>query len=125
QPSGEYFLVRAYDTATGELRWEDRFRTAGGCFCHALDLVVEKGRVFAVGVKDARFAPPDNVSLVRAYDASSGQPLWHDEFDSPALGYAASRLDAVAAQDGKVFVAGSAETAAGNRDLLLRTYDAK
>jgi hypothetical protein len=90
--------------------------------------VTDKRQVFAVGSKERRFGvvPLRHVSLVRAYDANSGRLLWHDEFGPPTPSYIASRIEAVAAEDGRVFAAGgSAETATGNVDLILRTYDAK
>jgi hypothetical protein len=37
--------------------------------------------------------------------------------------YIASRIEAVAAEDGRVFAAGSAETATGNVDLILRIHE--
>ena len=74
---GDAFLVRAYNMQTGELYWEDQYPgSAGPCLCHARDIVVQAGRVFAVG------AGPFSPFIVRAYKAQSGFLLWQDEIPS-------------------------------------------
>jgi len=116
----EAFLIRAYDSKTGELRWEDQFPSATKCLCHARDVVADKGRVFAVG--HSTFGNP---WFVRAYDASRGDILWHDEFVSSGNGNSPAGAVAVATDGGRVFVGGSGANATGNADFILRTYDAK
>jgi outer membrane protein assembly factor BamB len=116
----ESLLLKAYDTTTGELRWEDRFLLPEGCFCHGFDVVADKGRVFAFGKTAFRVA---ETWLVRAYDAKSGDLLWNDEF-LPAAG-ASTGFGAIAADGGRVFVASSAWSASGNTDFVVRAYDAK
>jgi putative pyrroloquinoline-quinone binding quinoprotein len=112
-------VVRAYDTETGVLRWEDRFPLPPepGCECIGLDVVAVKEQLFVVGRRST------GVWLVRAYDVHSGGLLWHDEF-APATALN-SRPTAVASDHGQVFVAGSALNANGNLDFILRTYEAK
>jgi hypothetical protein len=115
----EAFLVRAYDADTGTMNWEDQFRSYPESFDHAHDVVVEKNRVIAVGAGGGTW-------LVRAYDAKGGDLLWSDEF-APVGGIPnlASGALAVAADGGKIFVAGSGLNANGNADFIVRAYDAK
>jgi hypothetical protein len=105
----EAILVRAYDTASGILRWEDQFPSASVCICQAKDVVVDGGRVIAVGAGSATW-------LVRAYDARHGDLLWSDEF-APIGGIWLNPFDAegalaVAMAGGRVFVGGSGSTPA-------------
>jgi outer membrane protein assembly factor BamB len=109
-------VVRAYDTRTGVLRWEDQYPLNPACDCTGLDVVAVKGQVFVVGRRST------GDWIVRAYDSRSGDLLWQDESAPAGSG---SGLTAVAADRGRVFVAGSALNAAGNLDFILRTYDAK
>jgi outer membrane protein assembly factor BamB len=118
----EAFLVRAYDTASGILRWEDQFPSASVCICQAKDVVVDGGRVIAVGAGPGTW-------LVRAYEARHGDLLWSDEF-APIGGIGPNPFDAegalaIAMAGGRVFVGGSGVNASGDADLILRTYDAK
>ena len=120
----EAFLVRAYDTDSGILRWEDQFPSPQQCICNAHDIVVDHGRVIAVG-----HAAPPGAWVVRAYDAKRGDLVWSDSF-APVGGtgsnaFAIQGARAVAADGGRVFVVGSGINASGNADFIVRTYDAK
>jgi len=110
-------VVRAYDTETGILRWEDQFPVPpeASCECLGLDGVAVKGRMYVVGRRST------GNWLVRAYDSHSGDLLWQDEVAVVTGSFSM----AVAADRGRVFVAGAALNAAGNLDFILRTYDAK
>ena len=117
----EAFLVRAYDTRTGFLNWEDQFPSAVNCLCHARDVTVGNGRVFAVGVGPGTW-------LVRVYSGRSGDLRWTDEFaPEGGVGNPLGAIGAlgVAVDRGKVFVAGSGINASGNADFIVRAYDAK
>jgi outer membrane protein assembly factor BamB len=116
------FLVRAYETDTGVLDWEDQF-PAPRPFSqqHARDIAASKGRVIAVGVGSGTW-------LVRAYDAKQGHLVWSD--DSQPAGGVGSALGlsgalAVAIEGGRVFVVGSGVNARGDADFIVRAYDAK
>ncbi len=109
------FLVRAYDTATGTLLWEDQFDKAGG-YDLAVAVVVQGGQLFAAGYSTIFDF------LVRAYDATTGALLWQDRFDQAGRG---DGVAAVAVQGGQVFAAGFSENVAGNQGLLIRAYDAR
>jgi outer membrane protein assembly factor BamB len=120
----EAFLVRAYNTESGILRWEDQYPSPQICICNAHDVVVDSGGVFAVG-----HAAPPGTWVVRAYDAKQGGLLWSDNF-APVGGtgpnpFAPQGALAVAADEGRIFVAGSGINATGNADFILRAYDAK
>jgi len=128
----EAFLVRAYDSATGVLRWEDQYPGArpfvNRCLCHGRDLITQGHRVFAVGI-GAFNAGPLGTWVVRSYDAREGDLLWQDEFQ-PVGGVGGSPYGeagglAVAVDGGRAFVAGAGFNAAGNSDFTLRAYDAK
>jgi putative pyrroloquinoline-quinone binding quinoprotein len=128
----EAFLVRAYDSATGVLRWEDQYPGIDPfvhrCLCHARDLVTQGNRVFAVGI-GAFNAGPLGTWVVRSYTARDGDLLWNDEFQ-PVGGvgttpFGAAGGLAVAVDGGRAFVAGAGLNAAGNADFTLRAYDAK
>jgi hypothetical protein len=114
----EEFLVRAYDAETGVLNWEDQFLNCPTCSCHANDVVAENRRVIAVGSGSPGW-------LVRAYDSKRGDLIWSDEF-APVGGVRGFMgALAVAAANGRVFVAGSGLNASGNADFFVRAYDAK
>jgi hypothetical protein len=110
-------VVRAHDITTGNLQWEDQYPGLGGlCLCHATDIAVDKGRVFAVG-----HATNGQTWFVRAYEAKRGALLWHDEILFPA----GDGAQAVATDKGKVFVAGSGSNTIGAADFIIRAYDAE
>jgi hypothetical protein len=117
----EAFLVRAYDTDSGILRWEDQYPSPQKCICNAHDIVVDHGHVIAVG-----HAAPPGTWVVRAYDAKRGALVWSDNF-APVGGtgpnvFAIQGARAVAADGGRVFVVGSGNNASGNADFIVRTY---
>jgi glucose dehydrogenase len=68
---GRDFLVRAYATRDGSLRWQDRFDLAGGDDEATSNLVV-KGNVALVG-GDGRNAAGGVDFLVRAYELGSAE----------------------------------------------------
>jgi len=84
-----------------------------------LDVVAERGRVFAVG-RTGTDAEQDG--LVRCYDEASGELCWEDFFDQAG---GADEATAVAASGKRVFVVGRGEGFTGDRDFLVRSYDAR
>ena len=126
------WLIRASDTETGELLWQDVVNRGISSAEMALDLAVGEGRVFAVGTAGAtcRFdvVHPDNCdALIRAYELDSGQFLWEDRFDDAPL----DEYRSVAAKDDLVFATGIGANDCDysglptNCDLLVRAYAAK
>ena len=112
------FLIRAYDGKTGSLLWQDQYDGSGG-WDVAASIVVRGGRVFAAG--QATMAGGNSDFLVRAYDAKSGQLLWHDQVDKGAFDIA----NAVTVDANRAFVAGYVTNADGNYDFFVRGYDTK
>jgi hypothetical protein len=110
------FLVRAYDSKTGALRWEDQ-RDYAGFNDVAEALAVWGGQVFAAGSGERAAGNQD--FLVRAYDAKSGALRWEDRADIAGLNDAAFAL---AVEGGQVFAAGFGTNAAGHQDFLVRAY---
>ena len=66
-------LLSAYDTGSGQVRWEDSPPCPSGGICHGHKVVADKGRVFAVGFA-AVFQGGTSVatSVVRAYRGKVG-----------------------------------------------------
>jgi len=118
----EALLLRAYNTRTGVLQWEDRYLTPGNCFCHGLDVAVQNGRVFAFG----KTTQGSDDWLVRVYDAKSGDLLWSNQFTAAPPGlFTSSAFGAITVGGGRVFVASSVWNENGNEDFMVRAYDAK
>ena len=117
------FLVRAYDTKTGTLFWEDQVDKSGD-FDNSVAITADGERVFAAGVT---VDPTGNADfLVRAYDATTGIFLWEDQVDKAG---GPDEADAIVVHGGRVFAAGLSASVAGSNlgsaDFLVRAYDAK
>lgn len=68
------WIVRAYNTSSGALVWQDQF-DFGGDSDGVRSLAIKDGRLFAGGVAHA---PGGYGALVRAYNAASGAILWQE-----------------------------------------------
>jgi len=116
---GNSFVVRAYDTSNGALLWQDNYDREGDLGDRAFDVVVEGSKVFVVGQTET--AAGGGALTVRAYDASNGALLWQDNYDREgALADVGWRADV---KDGKLFVVGDSETAAGGSAYAIRAYN--
>jgi outer membrane protein assembly factor BamB len=113
------FLVRAYDAKNGTLLWKDQVDAAGDAD-RAFALAAGSGLVFAAGFGTNAAGNQD--FLLRAYQAKDGALVWEDQVDKAGFNDTALAL---AVGEGQVFAAGSGQSAAGNEDFLVRTYDAK
>jgi outer membrane protein assembly factor BamB len=112
------WIVRAYDSRAGTLLWQDQFDLAGeGSVAFAV--AAEMGRVFVAGGSNVGGAGD---WIVRAYNADTGNLLWQDHFD---LAGGLDDVSAIFAQGNQVFVAGGSINTAGNRDWIVRVYDAR
>ena len=98
------FVLRAYDAATGSLRW-DRSPGPQGTSEPGYAVSAHDGRVFAAG-------PVDDTVHVGAWSADDGRELWSAGI--PGSGTA----EEIAVAGGRVFVA-----VALARDLLVVAYD--
>jgi len=113
------WLIRAYDTDSGTLLWQDQFDLAGG-YDFLNDVVVSRTQVIMVGS-----GPNDNGDydwLVRAYDIVDGSLLWQDQFDRNGGGGSAF---AVTAEGQQIYVAGNMADSQGSlrHDAVLRVYN--
>jgi hypothetical protein len=119
--------LRVYDTATGALRWEDRFSYGGG-FASINSLATGQGDddarspalLYAVG----RGTEADDTTawFVRAYEPRSGALVWSDVFHPSAFDDAAS----VAVDRGRIFVSGfEFDEATQQRHFTVLAYDAR
>ncbi|MCP4408823.1 MAG: PQQ-binding-like beta-propeller repeat protein [Gammaproteobacteria bacterium] len=75
--SSTRFAVRAYETTTGKLLWQDN-STAG----NTRDVVVSGGRVFVTGHRTTRQS--GGAFVVRVYNAKYGNLLWEDRLSVPS-----------------------------------------
>ncbi len=120
----EAFVVRGYDAETGALRWVDELSDPeffGSKLLHALDLVVTRGRVIAVGQEVSGTGP----WLTRAYNAETGALLWSSTAEvARAAAYGAPQ--AVAVDHERIFVAGSGRNnTQGHADFIIRALNAQ
>jgi len=99
--------IRAYDSKTGRLLWQNQIDPGSGFFNFFEDLAVHGNLVFAAGVVHRGTGNRD--WLVRAYDAKTGALRWEDQFDRAGL---LDRARHVVVDDGRVFVTGTAQSAA-------------
>lgn len=102
----------------GAVLWSDMLDVARADDAF-LDVAAERGRVFAVG-RTGTQAEQDG--LVRCYDEASGELCWEDLFDRAG---GADEATAVAVSGKRVFVVGRGEGFTGDRDFLVRSYDAR
>ena len=114
------YLVRAYNSESGALLWEDQLDKAGGSDV-AIGVTVKGNRVFVAGLGTNSAGNED--FLVRAYNAKTGALLWEDQFDKAGLDEVAG---SIVARGNRVFVGGSGirDAAVGDLDFVLRAYDA-
>jgi hypothetical protein len=120
----DYAMVRAYDAATGAVRWEDKF-TYGNLYAGVTHLAIERdeehGRslLYAVG----RAVQPDFTTAwyVRAYDARTGALVWDNVFHPAYFDDALS----VTVKHGRIFVSGfTFDITSFLRHFTVRAYEA-
>jgi outer membrane protein assembly factor BamB len=109
------FVLRAYDTSTGRLLWQDVADVSGGEDFWVS--VAAEGDQVVAGGSGTDFDLNSNVSVVRAYDASTGTLAW----ERTAVGVEAR---AVALRGNRVFVAESGPNEEGGLAFIVRSYDA-
>jgi hypothetical protein len=112
------FFVRAYDVATGAVRWQDEFDLAGKSD-EAGPLAVNGGGLFVTGRVTNAQGGTD--WLVRAYDAGSGTLRWQDLFNAGGFDHVVS----VSAAGSRVYTAGVLSDSTGRRSFAVRANDAE
>jgi outer membrane protein assembly factor BamB len=106
-------LVVAFDNKTGDELWRKQIGQPERDDA-ANSVAVRGSRVFVSGMITTDEGDED--LSVTALDAETGNVLWEHQFD---LAGNDDEARAIAVQDGRVFVTGQAQTAAGDRDLLM------
>lgn len=113
------WVVRAYDTDTGLLLWQDEHDFAGKNDS-ARAVVVRNGQLFVAG--STLIETGDFDWVVRAYNPIDGTLLWQDQFDLDGDRESPYKI---AVQGNKLFVAGSVQysSSTSDQDWLIRVYD--
>jgi outer membrane protein assembly factor BamB len=124
--TGEDLAVRAYDSKTGALLWEDLFD--GPSENDRAEQVAIAGKAVLVAGRSQRLVDPEsgNDWVVRAYDVQTGALLWSDAYDG-ALGNDRVSTDAggLAVSRKQAFVAGRSRNVVdpeSRRDATVRAY---
>jgi hypothetical protein len=112
------WLVRAYDARTGEVFWEDRLGTAEGNFS-ALSITARRDKVFAAGIGKTL---AENDWIVRAYDASSGDLVWEDRFNTSMGTGAGPGATGITANRFGVFATGGINSLT-EKAMIVKSYD--
>jgi glucose dehydrogenase len=113
------WMVRAYDTSSGALVWQDQ-RDVGGLSDGVRALTVKDGRLFVTGWG---FTADAERALVRAYDSDSGALLWEkDTLGAADLGGETFGV-AIGALGTRVYAAVSVGTAADGQHAVVQAFD--
>ena len=116
-------LVVAYDAATGEQAWRDRYGSPGGGMddvAKGLAVTPDGSKLYVTGTSISPDFTSDVVTL--AYDARTGAPLWLARFDGVDHGNDDGE-DIVASPDGTQVLVAGVQDAVVNGDNLVLAYD--
>lgn len=123
------YATIAYDAASGDELWTDRYQGPGRGADHANDLAVSPGgtTLYVTGGSGGDGTGKDFATL--AYDAHTGARRWVARYDGPSGGLDSARSIVVSLDGDRVFVTGwsvDGETPSGGRDTDYATvaYDA-
>ena len=114
-----HWFVRALDTRTGEMLWQDRLDTSGS-FGSAAAVAIDCGQVFAAGWIRIAGQPED--LFIRAYSLKKGKLLWEKRVHRAAW---TERAFSLKVHDGRVFVAGNVASASRREEFALLVFDAR
>ena len=119
------WVVRAYESRTGALLWEDQFDLGNGQN-DVFSITAQGNRVFAAGFSNTTGASCKDEGVcelvVRAYEATTGALLWTDQFGTGEGNLFG--LD-ITAQGNRVFAAGGGlQTQGSTSEWVVRAYEA-
>lgn len=114
------FSVRALDSKTGAVLWQDRFQAAPGGDANVNAIVARGGLVFAGG--NAQDATGLYQWTLRTYDAASGALL---RTELIASGGRISTVQGLALSGDRLYATGTISTSAATDDFTVRAYRAE
>lgn len=115
------YVTAAYDAATGELAWRERYNGAGQQRDGAHALAIDGDRVFVTGSSVGTSDTWGDITTV-GYDLATGELAWQARHNGPGNHY--DGADAIAVSQGRVFVAGVARGAGQLIQPVTLAYDA-
>jgi hypothetical protein len=111
------WLVRAYDTSSGDLVWQDQ-RDVGGFSDGVRELIVKNGSLFVAGWGHTSVGN----AVVRAYDAKTGGILW--DHSTPGEAPVNTFAPEIEVEENRVFVGVALTDASGEQHSLVQAYHA-
>jgi DNA-binding beta-propeller fold protein YncE len=127
--SGEDYATVAYDTATGQELWVNRYNgpTGDPDEPYAITVAPDAQRIFVTGRSFGLLGEGRDYATV-AYDAVTGEERWVARYVGPGIGEENSDDEAyalgVSPDGGKVFVTGASNGSRSSRDYATLAYDA-
>ncbi len=122
--TGSYaFTVRTYNSSTGVLLWGRSYDKEGSKDdkANAVAVSPDGTKVFAAGFTQTTAG--GSAFTVRAYNASTGAPLWKRNYNREGSLEDKANAVAVSPDGSRVFAAGTTETAAGWTGFTVRAYN--
>jgi len=112
-------IVRAHNSGTGALVWDDAFNQGGND--NQINVMTVRGRrLFSGGFGFTEQGADEWVA--RAYDTKTGALIWHDHFDN---GGGNSEANALAANGGRVYLGGFGKAPNEAFQWIVRAHNAR
>ncbi|MFF4826960.1 PQQ-binding-like beta-propeller repeat protein [Streptomyces sp. NPDC001312] len=113
--------TEAYDIATGERLWTDRYDGPGHATDNPYAVTVAGGKVFVTGNTEGKGTRFDMTTV--AYDEATGQRLWVQRYDGKAHYDDTSWGIAVTPDGSKVVITGTSSDSDAGSDYVTIAYD--